>query len=74
MLAFGDVPLWNIYWDFIAVSRVSTDVCRRYRSCEQEIRVTGSEHKKSIDSRVGGENLCLSQCGYPSWRCSLVPT
>jgi len=30
--------------------------------------------KKGIDSRLGGEHLCLSHCGYTSWRCCILPT
>jgi hypothetical protein len=30
--------------------------------------------KKGIDSRLGGENLCLSHCGYISWPCCILPT
>src|SRR5262245_19668266 len=30
--------------------------------------------KKGIDSRLGGDNLCLSHCGYTSWPCGILPT
>src|SRR5215471_394753 len=49
------------------------DVCelfaqnRRYAEVEPRI-------KTGIDSRLGGETLCLSHCGYTSWRCCILPT
>src|SRR5262252_5040146 len=40
---------------------------RRY--AQLEVRI-----KTGIDSRLGGETLCLSHCGYTSWRCCILPT
>jgi len=39
-------------------------VVRSYAGLETRI-------KTGIDSRLGGETLCLSHSGYTSWRCSL---
>jgi hypothetical protein len=49
------------------VSDPATGFISRYAPLEVRI-------KKGIDSRLGGENLCLSQCGYPSWPCGIFPT
>jgi hypothetical protein len=40
---------------------------RSYASMETRI-------KTGIDSRLGGETLCLSHCGYTSGRCCILPT
>ena len=40
---------------------------RRYAEVESRIN-------KGIDSRLGGETLCLSHYGYTSWPCCILPT
>ena len=47
--------------------RVLTTYSRRYAEVEPRI-------KTGIDSRLGGETLCLSHCGYTSWPCCIVAT
>src|SRR5215831_14458276 len=51
-------------------SHVSTaKILRNRRYAEVEPRI-----KTGIDSRLGGETLCLSHCGYTSWPCCILPT
>ena len=40
----------------------------------EDTHTVGTRRKKGIESRLGGETLCLSHCGYTSWRCSILPT
>ena len=40
---------------------------RRYAEVEPRI-------KTGIESPWGGKTLCLSHCGYTSWRCCILPT
>jgi hypothetical protein len=50
--------------ELISVHDASFISNRRYAEVESRIN-------KGIDSRLGGETLCLSHCGYTSWRCCI---
>src|SRR5215468_8844465 len=48
----------------------SHGACKSYRRyAEVEARI-----KTGIESPWGGKTLCLSHCGYTSWRCCILAT
>ena len=59
----GDVELLPDGTAKVASQSNGTTI-RRYAEVEPRI-------KTGIDSRLGGETLCLSHCGYTSWRCCI---
>ena len=60
----------NKGWEYCGKAHARGDgACQIILACIRRYAVVDLGIKKGIDSRLGGETLCLSHCGYTSWRC-----
>jgi transposase len=61
-------------YGYPAERRATRDLLRRRLPLIRRYAVVEPCIKKGIDSRLGGETLCLSHCGYTSALCCILPT